>query len=413
MRYSIFFTLLSLGLLTACQGGLQQNMQRTLKTVDQGLYGLANTVSQTDAITGKRTLNLANRKQQIAQGNQQVAKVIKQYREARKPINEQISSQEYARLQRIFKAVHSVSHYRDEKWSVIMLPDSSFNAWTTGGTAIVVNYGTMKQSTDAELAAIIGHEIAHVTSGHVFERSGLKTLGSLAGSKAIKTKEFSTAYTHEMEEEADEIGILYAALAGYDPYAAPKLWLNDYKQDGTYGRYMSNHPISTERYQNTKRVADKVQSYYVPGRVNPAYKAVLNNNTLFQKQQSSGNQSGFAAATQLLMGALAEKNKTKQEINRQKERIAIIRTLEKGFSPKSLKVVSSKTIEGIFTYQGDYEIKNPTFAVINDKNRYVGRYQGTVRNGSTFKVRFPMTKKLTSTNVKWQLDFVEAVRKIR
>ena len=82
-----------------------------------------------------------------------------------------------------------------------------------GGTYIFVNKGFMDDvKDDDELAAVVGHEIAHVTANHLGEQSSYTMAAMLRGSKGVKKESFQAAFTFKSEEEADEVGTLYATL---------------------------------------------------------------------------------------------------------------------------------------------------------------------------------------------------------
>ena len=77
--------------------------------------------------------------------------------------------------------------------------------------------GLLDVTNDAELAFIIGHEIAHSSAGHIEESESFVSAKDLVGDKPKEN--FSTALTNIHEQEADKIAVLYAAVAGYDPCA--------------------------------------------------------------------------------------------------------------------------------------------------------------------------------------------------
>ena len=189
-----------------------------LQSVDRGLYNAAETVSERDRITGQRTLSMASRGEQIAKGNAAVEQIIAAQKKAGKKINAALDRKAYQRLVSVFDRIHRVSHLANERWLPVLIDDPSFNAFTTGGTYIVVHSGLMHDLTsDAELAAVLGHEVAHTVANHVFERQTHQTAALIAGSEAARNGGYQAAFTHESEIEADRVGILYAALAGFDP----------------------------------------------------------------------------------------------------------------------------------------------------------------------------------------------------
>ncbi len=397
-----------LGLLSACA---------VAESVDKGLYSLTEAVSETDAVTGRRALSLADRRGQIKTGNAQMQQVVDSYKKKKKPVDAAVSKAMYARLQRVVNNIVAVSHYSNEKWRAFLLPDDSFNAFTTGGNTIAVFKGLMDQSDDDELAAVIGHEIAHAVANHVHERQGVQMASVLAGSKAAGTKSFATAFTHEMEEEADKVGILYAAMAGYDPYAASRLWQKRYKDTGNYGGYLHSHPMHSERASNTKKIADQVKAYYKKGKRNPQHKAILQGNNLWRKQTAQhevGKGGGLASLLEVAATTLVQKQTAQAEAARQTERAAAIQTLQKQFTLQAIRQPAKGRIEAKFGYQGPYTITQPAFAIYLNKKRHIARYTSSVKNGQSIVVTAPTDLTLTTTmakGTKWLLDDVKAVKK--
>jgi predicted Zn-dependent protease len=128
--------------------------------------------------------------------------------------------------------------------------------------------------TDADLAVVLGHEVAHVSAGHGNERMSQAVLAGLVGlgvneglSKTKLTDEqqkifmavFSAGatlgvllpYSRTQEAEADHIGLLYAARAGYDPHVAVPFWQRMASQSAAAGGgppvFLSDHPSDASR----------------------------------------------------------------------------------------------------------------------------------------------------------------------
>jgi predicted Zn-dependent protease len=122
----------------------------------------------------------------------------------------------------------------DIEWHFTVLDDGSINAFTTGGGYVYVFRGLLAyMNSEAELAGVIGHEIAHVTRGHVAKGQGRSVMANiLAMGAAVLTGNAAIAdianigaaawvqgYGREAESEADRYGMLYMVRAGYDPLA--------------------------------------------------------------------------------------------------------------------------------------------------------------------------------------------------
>ena len=182
--------------------------------------------------------------------------------------------------------------------------------------------GLTESLEDDELAAVVGHEMAHNTAAHISEHAAAKIV-SLATERG-RRKGWNEAYTYKGEQEADELGILYAALAGYDPYAASDLW--EGRSDSGY-EWFRTHPTSTERVERSKTIADKVSRYYQPGRLNPEAPTILKCNVLYCRRDAPslkpGSGGGLIAAVEAVGSIRQQYEKVREEWKRQK--IEIVR----------------------------------------------------------------------------------------
>ena len=247
----------------------------TLQQLDRGLYQVTDAMTEKDRLTGQRVAS-SSRSQQIQNGNRAVENIKAQLTAKGIAYNAAYDARAYQRLNRIFKRIHSISHLKHEQWQLLLIPEDDFNAFVTGGTYIVVYAGLEKQlKDDSEVAAVIGHEFAHVVANHVGERQSHQQLALLSGSKSARRSSFNTAFTHENEEEADKLGILYAALAGYDPYAAYRVWNRMYQQKGDFGSMYVSHPVYSERSALARETANKVRRFYNPGEIHPSQLSTL------------------------------------------------------------------------------------------------------------------------------------------
>ncbi|QRJ65783.1 M48 family metallopeptidase [Azospira restricta] len=175
------------------------------------------------------------------------------------------------------------------RWEVNVLEGDEVNAWCMPGGKIAVYTGLLDkvQPTDDELAAVIGHEIAHALREHGREKSGQAMgvgvaaaiggvlLGSTLGidpglGQSVLGKAGDLAFmrpnSREMEQEADRIGVELAARAGYDPHAAISLWEKMRRvSDGAPPQWLSTHPSHETRIADLKVHADRVDPLYRPG----------------------------------------------------------------------------------------------------------------------------------------------------
>ena len=175
---------LILSFLTACEA---------MSDFDRALYTVTDAVTEKDRVTGIRSLSLENRAQQIRTGNQRTEEILAGHRSEGVATNEQVSPSAFARLKRIFDRVHSVSHLRNEEWTVVLVDDPEINAFVTGGTYVFVNSAVVATLLDDEIAALVGHEIAHVAANHLFESVSLAVAEAVVGSN--RTDRLGAAYS--------------------------------------------------------------------------------------------------------------------------------------------------------------------------------------------------------------------------
>jgi predicted Zn-dependent protease len=167
------------------------------------------------------------------------------------------------------------------KWEVHVLNSDDVNAWCMPGGKMAVYTGLIRQikPTDAELAAVLGHEMAHALREHSREQVsqrmaaniGLSVLSAVTGSKA--TGDLGGALTDVMftlpnsrthEAEADRIGVELAARAGYDPRAAVTLWqkMGALSAGSSPPEFLSTHPSAASRITDLSKSAEQVMPLY-------------------------------------------------------------------------------------------------------------------------------------------------------
>jgi len=149
-------------------------------------------------------------------------------------------------------------------WEFVLFDDPTPNAFALPGGKVGVHSGLFRVAeAEDQLAAVIGHEIAHVTARHSAERMSrdmLTQLGLTAMGAAVDSPELvgltATAatlgltlpFTRDQESEADRIGVLYMERAGYDPRAAVELWRNFARLGGDrQPEFLSTHPAPERR----------------------------------------------------------------------------------------------------------------------------------------------------------------------
>ncbi len=177
------------------------------------------------------------------------------------------------------------------RWESNVITSDELNAWCMPGGKIAVYTGLIYKLniTDDELAAVMGHEIAHALREHGREKAGQATgigiaaaiggaVGAYYGIDAnvgqtvlgtVGELAFMRPNSRGMEQEADRMGVELAARAGYDPRAAISLWEKMGRVSGGQPpQWLSTHPSNQSRIADLKVYAERVQPLYIAARRN-------------------------------------------------------------------------------------------------------------------------------------------------
>jgi predicted Zn-dependent protease len=221
--------------------------------------------------------------QQMQLGSEQYAKTLRQSR------NRIISSgTAYEEVQRVAKRIETVAA-RDKPsfvWKVSLLRKKEANAYCLPGGKIVVYTGILPVTkTDAGLATVLGHEVAHATAEHAAERIEREHLtrvaaAIIAGGVAFTPSQYvhvlaalgvggsvaSLPFTRGQESEADHIGLVYMARAGYQPHEALAFWKRMLR--ASKGKeppeIASDHPSDQHRIEQIQKWLPEADREYKP-----------------------------------------------------------------------------------------------------------------------------------------------------
>jgi predicted Zn-dependent protease len=221
-------------------------------------------------VTGKSELSLVSESQEIQMGQQaskEVAQSIGFYKDDK--------VQSY--VADIGKRMAAESERPNLPWEFHVVDDAAVNAFAIPGGFIYVTRGLMGVvNTEAELASVIGHEIAHVTHRHSVQQISKAQLaqlglgiGSILSSDIAKFGQLAGAglgllflkYGRDAENQADQSGLRYALQENYDVREMPKVFqsLSRISQTGGGGRlpeWLSTHPEPESRIKRTQKVLD-------------------------------------------------------------------------------------------------------------------------------------------------------------
>ena len=197
--------------------------------------------------------------------------------------------------QNIAKAVESyltqngmAEDVKTYSWEFNLVQDNQVNAWCMPGGKIVVYEGLLPVTQDeASLAIVMGHEIAHAVARHSAERlsnaykeqygaaalsallqgagvsSGWQQLASLAHQYGGAL--FTSGFSRKQESEADHIGLIFAAMAGYNPEVAVTFWQRmSSATGGGSNSLFADHPSDATRIQQIQGWLPEAKKYYKP-----------------------------------------------------------------------------------------------------------------------------------------------------
>ncbi|MBN1805560.1 MAG: M48 family metallopeptidase [Sedimentisphaerales bacterium] len=172
------------------------------------------------------------------------------------------------------------------QWEFNLVEDDQLNAWAMPGGKVVVYTGLLKiTQSEAGLATVLSHEIAHVFAKHGAERmtqSLLVDLGGMALSEALSSKPVQTKnlfmqsyglgtqvgvllpYSRVQETEADHLGLIFMAMAGYNPQEAINFWqrMAIAKEGPQPIEILSTHPADSKRIEKLQELLPKAMQYY-------------------------------------------------------------------------------------------------------------------------------------------------------
>jgi predicted Zn-dependent protease len=171
-------------------------------------------------------------------------------------------------------------------WEFNLIEDPNVNAWAMPGGKVVVYTGLLPVAqTEAGLAVVVGHEIAHAFARHGSERMTqglLVEMGGIALTKALANRPEQTKdlfmrsygvgttygillpYSRKHESEADHLGLIFMAMAGYNPNEAVSFWerMAASKQGSAPPEILSTHPADSTRIRNIKNLIPEAMKYY-------------------------------------------------------------------------------------------------------------------------------------------------------
>lgn len=243
-------------------------------------------------LTGRKQLNMIPRGEMHAMSFQQYDEFLTQHPLSRNREQTEMVKRCGRRIQGAvedyFREQGQASQLEGYEWEFNLVESAEVNAWCMPGGKVVFYTGILPiTKNETGLAVVMGHEIAHAVANHGGERMTqglLAQMGGLALSKALEEQPEQTRnlwlgafglgaqvgvllpFSRTHENEADHMGLIFMAMAGYDPRQAPAFWERMAAQKGGSAppEFLSTHPSDKTRITNLKKLVPKAMQYYEP-----------------------------------------------------------------------------------------------------------------------------------------------------
>lgn len=241
-------------------------------------------------LTGRKQLSIIPASQMLSMSFQQYDEFIKSNK-----LSDDASNSEMVKrvgnniknaVERYMADNKMLNRLNGYNWEFNLVESSEINAWCMPGGKVVIYTGILPITQDENgLAVVMGHEIAHAIAEHGNERMSqilLTQLGGLALSEALSSQPERTRdlwlgvyglgaqvgvllpYSRTHESEADKLGLIFMAMAGYDPNSAVGFWerMAAQKQGQAPPEFLSTHPSDRTRIEDIKKNLPEALMYY-------------------------------------------------------------------------------------------------------------------------------------------------------
>lgn len=247
-----------------------------------------------NAITGRNTLSLVSESQMEAMAKTEYkqflsqSKVVSSSQSKDAEMVKRVGSRVANAVTSYYKSKGLASELEGFKWEYNLVSSNEVNAWCMPGGKIVVYSGILPVTqNEAALAVVVGHEVAHAVAKHGAERMSqglVQQLGGVALQVALSSKPAETQnmfmqlygvgtqigailpHSRQQELEADKLGLIYTALAGYNPREAIPLWqrMQSMSNGQKPPEFMSTHPSEATRIERLQEQMPTALQFYRP-----------------------------------------------------------------------------------------------------------------------------------------------------
>jgi len=241
-------------------------------------------------LTGRSQLNMIPSSEMLTMSFQQYNQFLKENKVSTNKANtdmvKRIGGNIQNAVERYMKQNNLSDRLNGYKWEFNLVEYEQVNAWCMPGGKVVVYTGILPVTQDEiGLAVVMGHEIAHAIAEHGNERMSqqlLQQAGAVGLMVAMNDEPAETQamwlavygvgttvgimlpYSRTHESEADHLGMIFMAMAGYDPHEAPEFWkrMAAGKQGGSPPEFLSTHPSDQTRINDITSWIPEAMKYY-------------------------------------------------------------------------------------------------------------------------------------------------------
>jgi predicted Zn-dependent protease len=239
-------------------------------------------------ITGRRQLNLVSNDEVLSLSLQEYGDYIKTAKkstdQAAVTMVNTVGSKIANAVQTYYKSIGMESELSGYSWEFNLIDDPQVNAFCMPGGKIVVYTGILPiTQNETGLAVVLGHEVAHAIAKHANERMSQQMIAEYgaAGLSSILSKSSSSVqnigqqvfglgaqygvllpFNRKQESEADHLGLIFMAIAGYNPENAVPFWQRMSQQGSTVPEFLSTHPADNTRIADIQKELPEAMEVY-------------------------------------------------------------------------------------------------------------------------------------------------------
>lgn len=230
-------------------------------------------------VSERTQLMLVSESQEVTMGEEAAAEIKQKNKD-------KLDTKYVERIRSISQKIATVANKPQYQWEFHVIDEKTINAFCLPGGKIFVYTGLIEfADNDAQIASVVGHEVAHAIARHGAERMSMnmastmlqQVIGAAVGSEYKQTFDMAYGYASNLgvmlpysrrhEHEADSIGLFYMAQAGYDPRDAVKFWEKMQQRSGRSGSdFLSTHPSDEKRIAELNNIMPEALRYYQAAR---------------------------------------------------------------------------------------------------------------------------------------------------